>query len=371
MADAMSENQTLPQQSVFSHSPSSEDGVPLGTSSIRAWFYLIWLSVLRQARVRQMVGIALALLLLMATVVTLITLAGRWGMDRWWWRRISYPPEVAQRLNEWHNAPLGTPLPKDLEQIKPQVTLLMYGDTLRGMENMPVVGRWSPGATAAAGVEDTLTLAFRAAVTRSPFYFFSNWVVFSVFVGFLLPFWSLSFATEALGGEREGGSLIWLLSRPLPRWSIYLAKYVALLPWSLALNLGGFALLCLLAGAPGHAALRLYWPAVLAATLAFSALFHLMGACFRRAAVIALVYSFFLETIFGNMPGHMKRMSISFYTRCLMFDAARDLGVQAEKPSIYLPVEGVTAWSVLLGITAVFLAVGMFVFARSEYRDLA
>ena len=108
-----------------------------------------------------------------------------------------------------------------------------------------------------------------------------------------------------------------------------------------------------------------------AATLAFTALFHLMGACFRRAAVVALVYSFFLETIFGQMPGVMKRISISFYTRCLMFDAARDLGVQPEKPSIYLPVDGATAWCVLLTLTAVLLVAGMMIFARSEYRELA
>ena len=59
----------------------------------------------------------------------------------------------------------------------------------------------------------------------------------------MLPLWSLSFATEALGGEREAGTLIWLLTRPLPRWSVYLAKYVALLPWGVGLNLVGFAVL--------------------------------------------------------------------------------------------------------------------------------
>jgi hypothetical protein len=157
----------------------------------------------------------------------------------------------------------------------------------------------------------------------------------------------------------------------LPRSSIYLAKYVALLPWSLALNVGGFGLLCLLSGQTGHQAFRLYWPAVFAATVAYCALFHLMGACFRRAAVVALVYTFFLETIFGQMPGYMKRISVSFYTRCLMFDAAADYGVQSEKPSIYLPVDGTTAWCVLLGLTVVLLAAGMLIFARSEYHDLS
>jgi ABC-type transport system involved in multi-copper enzyme maturation permease subunit len=186
----------------------------------------------------------------------------------------------------------------------------------------------------------------------------------------MLPILSLSFATEALGGEREGGTLVWLLTRPLPRSSIYLAKFLALLPWSVGLNLGGFALLCATAGSPGRFAFRLYWPAVLAGSLAYCALFHLMGACFRRAAVVALVYSFFLETILGSMPGAMKRISLSFYTRCLMFDAAQPYGVHPEKPSIYLPVDRVTAWSVLSLVTVVLLVLGMVLFARSEYQDL-
>jgi len=245
-----------------------------------------------------------------------------------------------------------------------------YGETANLLEKEPLVGRWSTGAGAAATVQDAVALAFRNTLQRSPFFIFSNWVVFSVFVGFLLPIWSLSFATEALGGDREGGNLIWLLSRPLSRSAIYLAKFIAVLPWSLALNLGGFGLLCALAGKPGQQAFRLYWPAVLAATLAFSSLFHLMGAVVRRPAVIALVYSFFLETILGTMPGYMKRMSIAFYTRCLMFDAAQDFGVEPDKPSIYLPVSGATAWCVLIGLTVALLAAGMLIFARSEYRDL-
>ena len=210
----------------------------------------------------------------------------------------------------------------------------------------------------------------RTAIDRTGFFVFSSSVVFLIYCGFLLPIWTLSFATEALGGEREGRTLVWLFSRPLPRWSVYLAKFLGLLPWSVGLNLGGFALLCLLAGEPGRLALKLFWPAVLGATLAYSALYHFMGACFRRPAVVALVYSFFLETILGSMPGYLKRVSISFYTRCLMFDQAQGYDVYTEKPSIYLPVDGPTAWWVLGLLTAVLLAAGMWVFARTEYQDL-
>jgi ABC-2 type transport system permease protein len=205
-----------------------------------------------------------------------------------------------------------------------------------------------------------------AVLRRTDFIRFSRGI-FLLFVSFLLPLWSLSFGTEALGGEREGHSLLWLLTRPLPRTAIYLAKFAALLPWTVALNLGGFALLCVAAGRPGLQALRLFWPAVLCATLAYAALFHLIGAWFRKPAIIALVYAFFLETIMGNMPGFFKRVSISFYARCMMYDAAGTYGVQPESPLVFLPVGGTTAMVVLLGATALLLLAGTYLFNRTEY----
>jgi hypothetical protein len=145
---------------------------------------------------------------------------------------------------------------------------------------------------------------------------------------------------------------------------------VAILPFSLGLNLGGFALICLAAGRAGRPALGMFWPALVCGTLAFCALFHLMGALFQRATVVALVYVFFLETVLGMMPGTMKRVSIGFYTRCMMFEEAQGYNIQPEKPSIYLPVDGATAQWILLSLTVVFLGIGMIVFSRSEYQDL-
>ncbi len=330
-------------------------------AAVRAWVALVLLGIRRQARVGQMVWIALALLGLTATIVALTTAGGRWGMQhrRWFWVE---PRPVQNSLRIFGGDPQR---PAQNFEVPPRVVIVPLHDVADGLTVLP---RLLPGP--AGGVLDAYGGAFGETLSRTGFFVFSNGLVFSVFVTFLLPIWSLSFATEALGGEREGRNLVWLLTRPVPRASIYLAKFVALLPWTFLFNVGGFGLLCLLAGPPGWKAFRLYWPAVVGGTLALSALFHLMAATFRRAAVVALVYSFFLETILGMMPGYMKRISIGFYVRCLMFDAAGDLGVQPEKPSIYLPVDAPTAWCVLTVVTVAALAVGTVVFARSEYQDL-
>lgn len=302
--------------------------------ALAAWCYLVRMCIQRQARSHQMVWIALILLAFTAAVVSVQTAARRWSMDHWRMPRRTGPTfrEYVMRT----------------EQVRSGL----------------------PWQTPALAMQQGLLAATQATLDHSGFFVFANWLVYSVFLSFLLPIWSLSFATEALGGERESGTLIWLLTRPLPRSSIYLAKFVALLPWGLGLNLGGFAILCLAAGPPGVLALELYWPAVLLSSLAFCSLFHLMSACFRRAAVVALVYCFFLETILGNMPGMMKRVSIGFYTRCIMFDAAEAIGVEPPKSTIFLPMAAGPASAVLLAITFGCLLLGMVVFARTQYQDL-
>jgi ABC-type transport system involved in multi-copper enzyme maturation permease subunit len=302
-------------------------------SVLRAWFYLVWLSWARQARVRQMLGIAVMLLLCVLAVVLLNTARDAWSMRHWRW-----PFRAGHTFTDTTAEYLA------LENV-------LYGKA---------------GAPAAAGFVG----ACGGLLSESGFLVFSRYIVFTVFVSFLLPVLSLSFATDALGTEREGNTMIWLLTRPLPRPAIYLGKFAALLPWSLSLTVGGFAIVCLAAGRPGQLALELFWPAVVLSTLAFSSLFHFMAACFRRPAVIGLVYAFFLEVLLGNLPGYLKRISIGFYTRCMMFDVAEDFGLQAEKPSIYLPVNGTTAAIVLLSITVVMLVLGTIVFTRSQYHEV-
>src|SRR5581483_1916160 len=162
----------------------------------------------------------------------------------------------------------------------------------------------------------------------SEFYVFTRWIVFEIIATFLLPLWTIGFAIEGIGREREAQNLLWVLTRPLPRRAVYFAKYVALLPWCLLLNLGGFALICAAGGRVGLMALELYWPAVLCATFAFAALYHLLAATFRHAAVLALLYSFFIEMVVGNLPRDLKRFSLSFYMRCMMYDEAGGFGIQ-------------------------------------------
>jgi hypothetical protein len=198
---------------------------------------------------------------------------------------------------------------------------------------------------------------------------FSRWVVLTVYLGFILPLFTLSYASGAFGAEREGRTFVWLMTRPIPRSAIYLAKFLGTLPWCLLFSLGGFVVLCVAGGENGRRALQLYWPAALAATVAFASLFHLIGAVFRRPVIVCLVYVFFFELLVGTLPGSLKLMSLTFYARSLMYNGAAAAGYPVGMLGVPEAVSATTAWSVLVAATVGLTAVGTWLFARSEYRD--
>jgi ABC-type transport system involved in multi-copper enzyme maturation permease subunit len=296
---------------------------PPAPSPVRAWLFLIGFAFRRQARVRQMVGIAVGLLMVCLLLVMAFTVSAGW--DRFEWRINRIKPYTVEHVAGG--------------MARPAIDQSEYMDRIR---------------------QETRPLAV-----------FSRWVVFLLFLGFLMPLFSLSFGTAALGQEREGRSLVWLMTRPLPRPAIYLAKYLGVLPWCLALTLGGFAALCLAGGETGHRAFALYAPGVFAGTLAFTALFHLFGALFPRPAIVALVYAFFFETMLSELPipGTLKRLSINYYTRCLLYSAAETENVPTETSSLFVPVSPQTAWIVLIAATVGITAIGMWLFGRTEHRD--
>lgn len=203
---------------------------------------------------------------------------------------------------------------------------------------------------------------------------FAERLLVPTFIGFLLPVLAISYGGSGVGGEREDGTLIYLLISPIPRPLVYATKFLAT-----ALLVSGSSILtllalCLLAGESGRTALGSFLAASAIGAVAYGSLFLMLGASFRHGTVISLAYWFFLEVLFGNMPGIIKRISIAFYVRCMIYDAGAklDLGPATETArEMFLPVSGETAmWTLTAAILSLFV-MGMATFTRREYRDLS
>jgi ABC-2 type transport system permease protein len=199
---------------------------------------------------------------------------------------------------------------------------------------------------------------------------FINQILLPIYVAFLLPISCLCYATAGIAGDREEGTLVYLLATPLPRLLIYAAKYVSALVLTLAWTLGGLALLGQAAGPVAVEVVAVVWWPVLLATLAYVGLFQLFGALFRRATVVALGYALFLEVLVGSMPGIIKRVAVSFYAQSLIFAAASPFGVEPSgphHPAMFLPIAAPVAVAVLITAAAGLFLLGGWTFAQREY----
>src|SRR5262249_19625888 len=136
-------------------------------SLLRGWLALIRISIRRQARMRSVVWIAVALLGLAVLFVAVITASGGWKLTD---RR---PPTMRRyTYRQWS------------ERAEMQRVAHLRSE-------------------AGLALDDAIIAGVGAALEHSAFLVFSRWVVFAVLQSFLLPLWTLSFATNALGAERE------------------------------------------------------------------------------------------------------------------------------------------------------------------------
>jgi ABC-type transport system involved in multi-copper enzyme maturation permease subunit len=201
---------------------------------------------------------------------------------------------------------------------------------------------------------------------------FAEEVLVPVHAAFLVPIFAICYGTSGIGTEREDRTLVYLLMTPLPRPLVYLMKYLSAMALVLAWTVSSLALLCGLARPWGIEAFELFWPALVLGALAYASLFHALGAAFRRGTIISLAYTFFLEGLLGNMPGIVKRISLSFYLSCMIYDAGSEHGIAPLiVKDMFLPISSHAATIVLASVTLALLVVGILVFTRREYRDLS
>ena len=203
---------------------------------------------------------------------------------------------------------------------------------------------------------------------------FAEQVVVPIYVAFLMPVLAICYGASTVGGEREDRTLIYLLITPIPRPLIYGVKWLA--ANVLVAGWAGvtLALLCQMAGASGRSALAPFLAASLLGAVAYASLFLLLGTIFRHGTVISLGYWFFLEVLFGNMPGIIKRVSVAYYVRCMIYDAGSELQLGPAgriAREMFLPVSGSTATIALVASISLLLVLGLSVFSRREYRDLS
>jgi ABC-2 type transport system permease protein len=142
----------------------------------------------------------------------------------------------------------------------------------------------------------------------------SQWgqaVVVGLGLAVVLPVTSLIVGTGVLGSEVDDGTIIHILTKPLPRRDIILAKLLVAVGVSAVVSAVPLFITGVLAGG-AHFGLALAIAAVIGA-LAYSALFLLLSLLTRRPVLLGLVYILVWEGLLGNFVSGTRVLSIEQY----------------------------------------------------------
>ena len=133
----------------------------------------------------------------------------------------------------------------------------------------------------------------------------------------MVPLIGVIAGTGAIGPEIDDGSIVYLLSKPVKRSTIVVTKLLVAIAVTMAFSaiptfVAGFIL-----NGNGQQIAIAYTVAALVASIAYSALFLLLGTVSRHAVVIGLVYALVWETLFGSLVSGARTLSVQQWSLAL------------------------------------------------------
>jgi ABC-2 type transport system permease protein len=152
-------------------------------------------------------------------------------------------------------------------------------------------------------------------------------------LGTVIPLLGLIAGTGAIAPEIDDGSIVYLLSKPLSRFTIVTTKAVVATAVVVAFGVVPTLLAGLvLTGASGHVAFA-FAAGALASATAYCALFVLLAVVTRQAVVVGLLYALVWESLVGSFVPGAQALSIQQWalalTEKLLGSSAADLDVSA------------------------------------------
>ncbi|MFG3418372.1 ABC transporter permease [Micromonospora sp. NPDC049460] len=162
----------------------------------------------------------------------------------------------------------------------------------------------------------------------------------------VLPVVALIVGTGVLGAEIDDGTVVHILTKPLPRWQIVLPKLAV----ATGVTAVTVAVPLYVAGVLAHS-VRLGLALAAAAAvgaLAYSALFVALSLLTRRPVLLGLVYVLIWEGLLGNFVSGTKVLSIQQYVIALA-DRLAPTGLL--ETSVSVPVAAVMTVLISVGFT--------------------
>lgn len=199
-------------------------------------------------------------------------------------------------------------------------------------------------------------------------------MIWIFYLRFIVPVLGVFYGTSLIADEVEDKTLTYLFSRPIPRGSVLLGKYLAYMACTVFVVLPSVIIvyLCItpVRGSLGGSFLDLLKDLVLLAIglAAYGAVFAWIGAQFKRPLLIGLIFIFGWEQAALAFPGYMKQFTVAYYLQALVPHAMPSDGVVSLVQSLFRETPSLAASLLVLAvIVAGFLALAASTVERREY----
>ncbi|MGP4043453.1 ABC transporter permease [Streptomyces sp. 2A115] len=126
----------------------------------------------------------------------------------------------------------------------------------------------------------------------------------------MVPIIGVIAGTGAIGPEIDDGSVVYLLAKPIKRPTIIFTKLIVAVAVTMAFSAVPTFLAGMILNGNGQQIAVAYTVAALVASIAYAALFLLLGTITRHAVVFGLVYALVWEALFGTLVSGARTLSV-------------------------------------------------------------
>ncbi|MCX4408677.1 MULTISPECIES: ABC transporter permease [unclassified Streptomyces] len=126
----------------------------------------------------------------------------------------------------------------------------------------------------------------------------------------MVPIIGVIAGTGAIGPEIDDGSVVYLLAKPLKRPTIIFTKLIVAIAVTMVFSALPTFIAGMILNGNGQQVAVAYTVAALVASIAYAALFLLLGTVTRHAVVFGLVYALVWEALFGSLVSGARTLSV-------------------------------------------------------------
>ncbi|MEV5793367.1 ABC transporter permease [Streptomyces sp. SID14446] len=126
----------------------------------------------------------------------------------------------------------------------------------------------------------------------------------------MVPIIGVIAGTGAIGPEIDDGSVVYLLAKPLKRPTIIFTKLIVAIAVTMAFSAVPTFIAGMILNGNGQQIAVAYTVAALVASIAYAAMFLLLGTITRHAVVFGLVYALVWEALFGSLVSGARTLSV-------------------------------------------------------------